>query len=253
MRILLTILLCIGSTQAFALELNGRAEFTQQLALTSSISGRVDLIRVAVGQRVSSGETLLTLVTTGLQANVDIARAQLDALRPALTRMQTEMEKAQELFDRDSLALVDLQTAEQNLTIAEAHLAGARAKLEQAQFLLSQAEIRSPINGVVLSISSFPGQYINTRVKDQTLLTITDNTSMMVSLLLPIEYWHKSLINKAVEVSYQQRDYLGKVVETSNQATLGSNNHPAIPVLVKFKTNGDPPAGLPAKIIIDVD
>ena len=29
-----------------------------------------------------------------------------------IAKMQTEMEKAQELFDRDSLALVDLQTAE---------------------------------------------------------------------------------------------------------------------------------------------
>ena len=106
MRILLTILLCIGSTQAFAIEFNGRTEFAQQLALNSSISGRIELIRVAVGQRVSSGETLLTLVTTGLQANADSARAQVDSLTPAVARMQTEMEKAQELFDRDSLVTI---------------------------------------------------------------------------------------------------------------------------------------------------
>lgn len=253
MRLLLTILLCIGSTQAFAIEFNGRTEFAQQLALNSSISGRVDLIAVSVGQQVSSGETLLTLVTTGLQANADSARAQVDSLAPALAKMQTEMEKAQELFDRDSLALVELQTAEQNFTIAEAKLAGARAKLTQAQFLLSQAKIRSPINGIVLSITSFPGQYINTRVMDQTLLTIADNTSMKVNLLLPMEHWRKSLMNKPVKVSYQQQTYLGKVVEISNQVTMGTNNHPAIPVLVKFRTNGELPAGLPVKLSIDVD
>ncbi|MBT8435165.1 MAG: efflux RND transporter periplasmic adaptor subunit [Gammaproteobacteria bacterium] len=253
MRTLLTILLCIGSTQAFAIELNGRTEFAQRLALNSSLSGRVDLIRVVVGQRVSSGETLLTLVTTGLQANADIARAQVDSLSPTLARMQTEMEKAQELYDRDSLALVDLQTAEQNLTSAEAKLAGAQAKLTQAQFLLSQANIRSPINGIVLSITSFPGQYINTRVNDQTLLTIADNNSMVVSLSLPMEHWHKSLINKTATVSYQQLTYQGKVVEISNQATMGNNNHPAIPVLVRFRTKGELPAGLPVKITIEVD
>jgi RND family efflux transporter MFP subunit len=231
MRILLTILLCIGSTQALAIEFNGRTEFAQRLALNSSISGRVDLITVAVGQQVSSGKTLLTLVPTGLQANVEIAQAQVDSLAPPVAKMQTEMEKAQELFDRDSLALVDLQSAQQNFTIAEAKLAGAQAKLTQAKFVLSQAKIRSPINGIVLSITSFPGQYINTRVNDQTLLTIADNTSMV----------------------FQQQNYQGKVVEISNQATMGSSNHPAMSVLVKFKANGELAAGLPVKISIDID
>ena len=253
MRILLTILFCIGSTQAFAIEFNGPTEFAQRLALNSSISGRVDLITVAVGQQVSAGETLLTLVSTGLQANVDIAQAEVDSLTPAIAKMQTEMEKAQELFDRDSLALVDLQTAEQNLTIAEAKLAGAQAKLTQTKFLLSQAKIRSPINGIVLSITSFPGQYINTRVNDQTLLTIANNTSMVVSLLLPMEHWRKSLMNKPANVSFQQQTYQGKVVEISNQATMGTNNHPAMSVLVKFKANGELPANLPVKISIDID
>ena len=105
----------------------------------------------------------------------------------------------------------------------------------------------------MLSITSFPGQYINTRVKDQTLLTIADNTSMMVNLLLPMEHWRKSLMNKPVKVSYQQQNYPGKVVEISNQVTMGTNNHPAIPVLVKFRTNGELPAGLPVNISIDVD
>jgi RND family efflux transporter MFP subunit len=253
MRILLTILLCIGSTQALAIEFNGRTEFAQRLALNSSISGRVDLITVAVGQQVSSGKTLLTLVPTGLQANVEIAQAQVDSLAPPVAKMQTEMEKAQELFDRDSLALVDLQSAQQNFTIAEAKLAGAQAKLTQAKFVLSQAKIRSPINGIVLSITSFPGQYINTRVNDQTLLTIADNTSMVVSFLLPMEHWHKSLMNKSVNISFQQQNYQGKVVEISNQATMGTNNHPAMSVLVKFKANGELAAGLPVKISIDID
>ena len=106
MRLLLTILLCIGSTQAFAIEFTGRTEFAQRLALNSSISGRVDQIAVSVGQQVSSGETLLTLVTTGLQASADSARAQVDSLAPAVAKMQTEMEKAQELFDRGKVGYV---------------------------------------------------------------------------------------------------------------------------------------------------
>ncbi len=108
MRFLLAILLCLGSARVLAIDINGQTEFAQRLALNSSISGRVKVINVAVGQQVAAGEVLLSLVTTGLQANAAIAAARVNSLAPALDRMLAEMEKAQELFDRDSLALVDL-------------------------------------------------------------------------------------------------------------------------------------------------
>ena len=159
MRFLLAVLLCLGSTRLLAIDINGQTEFAQRLTLNSSISGRVEVINVSAGQQVAAGEVLLSLVSTGLKANADIAAAQVDSLAPAVDRMQVEMEKALELFDRDSLALVELQLAEQNYAIAQANLAGAKARLARALFRLSQADIKSPINGVVLSITTFAGQY----------------------------------------------------------------------------------------------
>jgi hypothetical protein len=68
-----------------------------------------------------------------------------------------------------------------------------------------------------------------------------------------MEHLHKSLMNKPANFSFQQQTYQGKVVEISNQATMGTNNHPAMSVLVKFKANGELPADLPVKISIDID
>ena len=253
MRLLLATLLCLGATQVAAIELNGRTEFAQRLMLNSSISGRVQQIAVSTGQRVSAGDLLLTFVATGLQAEADFAQAQHDSLAPTVTRMRTETEKAQELFDRDSLSLVDLNTAEQNLTIAEAKLAAAKAKLTQALFRLSQTEIRSPIDGLVLDIATFPGQFINTRVSNQTLLTIVDNSSMVVTVQLPLDQWNESLRNRPARVSFQKQNYQGKVVNISNQASIGNNNYPALTLQVKFRTNGKLPAGLPVNISIADD
>lgn len=251
MRFLFAILLCLGSARVLAIDLNGQTEFAQRLELNSSISGRVNVINVSVGQQVAAGEVLLSLVTTGLQANAAIAEAQVNSLAPALDRMLAEMEKAQELFDRDSLALVELQIAEQNHAIAQANLAGAQARLARARYHLSQAEIRSPINGIVLSIETFNGQFVNTTVNNQTLLTVADNSSMTVQSLLPLELWKESLMGKPAQVSFQQQSYQGEVVGVSKQVIVGNNNHPAITLRVKFATDGKLAAGLPVNISID--
>ena len=251
MRPLLIILLAMLSLPAQAVELSGIAEFDQRLTLNSSISARVDRIHVEVGQPVVAGELLVSMVSTGLQSRVDIASAETEALLPELELSLIELEKAQEMFDRDSLALVTLQRAKQDHRVAEARLAGARAKLELARFHRAQSQIRSPIDGIVLDIEAFAGQYINTRVADQTLLTIADNRSMSVQALLPVELYSKSLLHKPARVSYLQQSFRGKVITIDRQISMGANNHPAMLLQVRFSTDGTLPAGLPVKISID--
>lgn len=250
MRLIIAILLCLGSTALLAIELDGETEFAERLAINSSISARVDEIKITVGQQVTAGDLLVTLVSTGLQANADIAQAEVNAMAPTVDRMLTELEKAQELFDRDSLAQVELQTAQQNHSIAAAKLAAAEAKLKQALFRLSQTRISSPIDGVVLGISTFPGQYINTRVSDQTLVTVAANASMLARSLLPLEQWKDSLMFTAATVSYQNQSFSGRIVEIGKQVITGSNNHPAMMLLVRFDAGGTLPAGLPVRISI---
>ena len=251
MRILLIILAGIAVAPAWAIELSGITEFDQRLTLNSSISGRVETIHVEPGERVVAGDLLLSMVSTGLQARVDIASAQVDALSPTLERMQTELDKAQELYDRDSLATVALQQAEQDYRIASAKLAAAKARLELASFHLSQAQIRSPIDGVVLAVSTFPGQYINTQVGDRILLTIADSFAMSVQALLPVENYSSELLNRKVEVTYLKQGYEGRIVAIDRQVSMGDNNHPAMYLQVKFRTDGSLPAGLPVKINVD--
>ena len=250
MRLLLAILFVVGATPVFAIDLDGQIDFSQRLVLNSSVSARVHRINVAVGQQVAPGELLLVLDTTSLQANADQASAEVDALTPGVERMLTELEKAQELFDRDSLALVALQHAEQDYAIAVARLKAARAKLTRARYRLSEAEIRSPIAGIVLGTKASPGQYINTRVADQVLLTVADNRTMVARVLLPLEHWNENLLHRAASVTVQKQNYPGKIVAVDRQVTRGENNHPSIKLLVSFDANGKLPAGLGAKVNI---
>ena len=116
---------------------------------------------------------------------------------------------------------------------------------------MSQAEIRSPIAGIVLAIDTFPGQYINTRVSDQVLLTIADTHRMIASALLPIEQLDDGLLNRKARVRFREQYYDGRVVRLGRQIAIGANNHPAMTLVVRFDTAGDLPAGLPVEILID--
>jgi len=250
MRFLLTLLLVFGSPAVIAIDLDGHTDFAQRLDLNSSVSARVDSIMVTAGQQVSRGELLLTLETTRLQTGADQARAEAAALAPRVAKMQTELEKAQELFDRDSLALVELQNAEQNHAIAQAELQAARAKLTRAEYNLSQANISAPISGIVLAIEARPGQYVNTRAGDPSLLTLVDNQSMVVNALLPLEQWSENLLNRKASMIFGKQKFEGQVSGIGRQVTSGSNNHPATTLQIKFTTEGKIPAGLSVKVTI---
>ncbi|MGD8420940.1 MAG: HlyD family efflux transporter periplasmic adaptor subunit, partial [Gammaproteobacteria bacterium] len=211
---------------------------------------RIESIRVAVGKRVSAGQVVLRLVDTGLQTHVASASAEVDTLAPMAERMLTELEKAQELYARDSLAAVELQNAEQDHAIALAKLHAAEAKLARARFLLSQAEIRSPIDGLVVEINTFAGQYINTRVENQRLLTIVAADSMIASASLPYEMASPSLLRRSAGVRYGDRNFRGRVIEVGRQINMGNNSHPAVSLKVEFDLDGDLAAGLPVRITI---
>ncbi len=251
MRIWLVLSLCLAATPIFAVELDGHTDFARRVVLNSGVSGYVESIEVRPGQAVRSGDVLLRLDPTGLGATADAAQAEVDALLPELARMQTELDKAQELFDRDSLALVELESAEQNHAIAAAHLAAAEARLKRARFRLAHAELRSPIDGVVLSVDTFAGQFINTRVSDTALITIADRRRMIASALLPLELYSEKLRQRKAKISFRERQFDGRVVDIGSRVTAGDNNHPALTLVVEFATDDGLPAGLPVKISIE--
>lgn len=251
MRLLLLIFPMLWWLQAQAVDIDGQTEFASLLKLNSSINARIEKILVTPGQRVSAGELLLIMVDTGFQSALSIAQAGVDEMLPRVAQMQTELDKAQELFDRDSLAPVELEQASQNHSIALAHLAAAEAKLENARFELSQTRLHAPMQASVLSVDTQENRFINITVSDQPLITLVDNINMIARGLLAAEHWNSKLLNAPAQVKFQNKSYKGKVIEIGQQVVTTKNNHPALELTVSFTGNGEIPARLPVQIHID--
>ena len=249
-RIEISFLLLVLSTQASALQLNARSDFLQRYELNAAVTGIVSEVLVKNGQIVKQGDVLLTFDKTLYQSAVDRAKAMFKLHEPAQIQMQSELEKAQELFDRDSLSLIDLQQAENSLQEAEAQLDAVREDLFKAEFELQQTSVRAPVDGLVLAIHTHRQRYFDPDVSDQTLVTLVDSQQMLAIASLSPEKWDLALLGKAVSINYRGKKYQGKVIEIAYDRANQSNASPAFELKVLFVASGEIPANMPLTILI---
>lgn len=237
-----------GSVQA--LTLNGVTEFSMLSPLNSSAAGVVKSILVSSGQKVKQGALLIQLDTTPYQAGVEKARALLQSLQPAVITAQLELDRAQELYDRDSLSQVELKYAENKLAAAEGAYKAAEADLKLASYHLQQTRIESPINARVIKVDSFKGQYVNPEVESSALLSIVSSSSMSAVAVLNSDQWKPDLVNRSATVKYRDKVYQGQVSELGFIRVEQSGGLPAYEVRVVFSTDDLIPAEMPVSIDI---
>ena len=122
-------------------------------------------------------------------ANLANARAQVEKARADLRLKRLTVERNRRLRERDLISQDELDTSESNdaqaaaqLSLAEAGVKQAQAALEEAGISLSYTEIRSPVDGVVVSRAVDVGQTVAASFQTPTLFEIAqDLTKMQVN------------------------------------------------------------------------
>lgn len=171
----------------------GTVEPVNKVDVSSVISGTISEVLVDFNDVVTEGEVLARVNTDKLTAQTNSARADLEAARAAVTEAQatvTETDQALkrtgELADRGHATEQDRDTAKAAYDRALAALASAEAqvKVKEATLAanetdLSKAEIKSPINGVVLDREVNPGTTVAVSLSAPTLFTIAEDLRQM--------------------------------------------------------------------------
>jgi multidrug resistance efflux pump len=238
------------TTPLLAVELKGRTDFSDLYSLNSAVSGIVSEVYVSAGQLVKRDDVLLKLDARPFQAKVAEAKSVVTMRKPVRDQMLTELEKAQELYDRDSLARVVLQNAENDLQIAEGELAAAEAKLELAAYQLSQSTISAPDDLLVLDVNTHPQQYINTEVSDEPLVVLANHYEMLAIAYLGPDQWDAGLVGKSAQVDYLGRKIRGRVISLEYRRSPESDSPDGFELRVIFVASGEIPANMPVTIDI---
>jgi multidrug efflux pump subunit AcrA (membrane-fusion protein) len=111
--------------------------------LNFQASGQVSAISVAVGQQVTAGQTLATLTSASLAAQVAQAQASLASDQAKLSADQTAAASSAQI------------------NADEAAVTAAQAALSNSQASLSQATMTSPIAGTVAQVNLTVGQQVS--------------------------------------------------------------------------------------------
>ncbi|HYW92302.1 MAG TPA: efflux RND transporter periplasmic adaptor subunit [Gammaproteobacteria bacterium] len=164
-----------------------------EVQVGAEISGRIAAVDADYNDHVHKGQVLARLDTEQLEAQVRQAQASLASARAALTEARASAREAELAWRRTRKLLRTRATSQQNLEaaraqrertvaavdVAQAQVTVARAALEAARTTLSKAEIRAPIDGVVISRDVEPGQTVAASFQTPVLFVLAQDLSKM--------------------------------------------------------------------------
>jgi HlyD family secretion protein len=190
----------------------GTLEPVNQVDVGSELSGIIETVEVDFNDQVKRGQVLARLDTDRLQAQViqaraslESAKARLDEAKATVVETRLRYERCEKLVDRQLCSREELDTnlaahtrAQANEASTLAQVAVARATLDGHETELAKAEIRSPIDGLVLQRQIEPGQTVAASLQAPVLFTLAED-----------------LANMELHVAVDEAD-VGKIAEQQN-------------------------------------
>jgi RND family efflux transporter MFP subunit len=172
-----------NETVATRIDVVGTVASEERVRLSSRTSAYVKEVLVSAGDRVKANEKLMALDDREI-------REQLTAAEAQLKRAETEFNRAKQLLKTQA-------TTEQAFDAAESAFSSARAHVDRIKVMLSYAEIRSPIDGVVTDRRIEAGDLAN---PGQLLLTVYDPANMRLEAAVPVRLIERLSKGQGVEV-----------------------------------------------------
>jgi len=171
----------------------GSIQPTDQVDISSELSGTVRKVNVTYNSPVKAGDILLELDTNKQEADVQSARAQLASAKANVLKAEAEAASAKIAFDRLTSLVNNRISSQQDLDAAkyaydsavatteinEAAVLSAEASLRLAEVNLSKLKIVSPIDGVVLTRDVDPGATVASSLNAPVLFTIAGDLKHM--------------------------------------------------------------------------
>jgi HlyD family secretion protein len=199
----------------------GSVQPTNQVDVSSELSGTVRSVAVDFNSLVKIGQVLAELDTEKLKATMNSSRAKLVAARAKVIDAEATLIEKKLVFDRKQALAKSRISSQQDVDTARAAYARAAAAIESAKAEvgvgeadvelnatnLAKSRIVSPINGVVLKRNVDPGQTVASSFQAPILFTIAEDLTQM-----------------EVQVDVDEAD-VGKVAQ-GQQATFSVDAHP---------------------------
>jgi multidrug efflux pump subunit AcrA (membrane-fusion protein) len=164
------------------------------ITLGSHRSGVVEQVHIKAGQQVKKGEPLIILDTRQLQAELAVAKAQVNEAQAALAVSQAEEAQARRNVEfarslTDARAMSDEERTQRELILGtssakvksnEASIKRAQAQVAVIETEIARSVITAPRDATVLQVKVREGEYISTGTASTPWLVLGDMSVLHV-------------------------------------------------------------------------
>ena len=214
------------------------------VSLGSELSGIVREVNVDVNDEIKAGQSLIVLDKRILEAKVLQNRASLQSAEAtrsknaaSLREAELKLKRMQELnrLSKGSMPskteletqAASVETARAAVAVADANIADAKASLQTAETDLSKADIKSPIDGVVLARSVEPGYAVAASLQAVELLSLATDLSQL-ELKVSVDEADIGVVRQGLKAyftvsAYPNRRFPAELTKVSFGATKSEN------------------------------
>jgi RND family efflux transporter MFP subunit len=121
-----------------------------RVEIASRIMGYIRSITVKEGDKIRKGQLLLTIDPTEIQARLEEAEARLAQANARSKEAKADLQRYKQLFEQRLVAATQFRKVELAYEVAEQEQRAAEAALSRVRVEMQYAEIRSPVDGVVV-------------------------------------------------------------------------------------------------------
>jgi membrane fusion protein, multidrug efflux system len=130
-------------------EFTGRLEAVNTVEVRPRVSGYLESVNFKEGAIVRRGALLFQIDPRPFQAEVDRLKGDLAEARAALSRAQSDFERAERLHNNNGMSAEEYDRRAAARSQSEAHIASTQAALKGAELNLEFTRITAPITGRV--------------------------------------------------------------------------------------------------------
>lgn len=217
---------------------SGRLQAPREAPASFRVGGRVEEVRVDVGDRFDAGDVLATLEPVDARLRARRAAAALDAARSRRRTAEADLQRTRRLYEAGNASERALDRARDAATTARADVASARRALRLRRRSVGYATLEAPIAGTVVERRVEPGATV---AAAQPVLVYAATGGLEAVFVLPPERVPDLAVGDAVEVrpaAGAEGPLDARVTEIARAVAARSPGYPVTAVL------DDPPASL---------
>lgn len=196
---------------------SGKIEAVSSANVSTRMMGYVTKVHVKMGQRVATGQLLVSINNTDLQAKKAQVEASILQANAAFQNAKKDYERFQNLFQQQSASQKELDDMTSRYEMAKAGLEGAKQMRNEVMAQFNYANITAPFEGEVTGTFVKEGDMAN---PGMPLVSVEGGKALQITAMVAenvIAQIYQGM-NATVQVKSLNKTVTGKVTEVSASA-----------------------------------